>query len=633
MSHQNKRIILLFLGFVVIVGIVVWLLNSPLNSQNVVSSGGEWDLRGVNFDKTSVRLMGEVEYVPNALLTPEEFAASDRIVLGDVPEDGNGSITSRIRLLVPDGIFLEIAGFADDMGSRIYINGEHLTDVGAPGTTKEENIPDEKFLSFTVSPKDGVIEIVQQSSNYVFRFNTSHIRWTIGTKEAIDRYTTGFAFSYDLSIGVYLALFLVHLLLFMIMPTYRANIWYALLCLVWVIRNGITSIKPLTAIFPQISWDLAFRVEYLTVLSALVLIVLAYNLIFPKRLPKALRVGTYVSMGAFAAFYLFADTLLMSRTMIIYEIIAAGMAAWALFLLFRRARSMDFKQKIIIISLLLVLISLILDSLFYNNVAPTFIHNVTMQTMLIVFSVFQMTAMFIGTMEEVAAAKEHEQKLALENDALDRVNRMKNDMMATISHEMRTPLAVLSGYSELISKELRQKGADEQTTSDLDKISVETQRLAGIMEEMQNISRAQKEPSRMATLKLDAVIMQVARMYRHILERNNTRLTLDIENDLPMLGNADEMTQVVFNLLSNASKHTENGEVLISAKRNGGRIIVTITDTGVGIDPELLPHVFERYRHGGNEGSGLGLTIARQILEAHGGEIGIESEPRKGTKV
>jgi signal transduction histidine kinase len=153
------------------------------------------------------------------------------------------------------------------------------------------------------------------------------------------------------------------------------------------------------------------------------------------------------------------------------------------------------------------------------------------------------------------------------------------------------------------------------------------------MEEMQNISRAQKEPSRKAILKLDAVIMQVARMYRHILERNNTRLTLDIEDDLPMLGNADEMTQVVFNLLSNAAKHTESGEVSISAKRDGGMIIVTITDTGVGIDPELLPHVFERYRHGGNEGSGLGLTIARQIIEAHGGVIGVESEQGSGTEV
>jgi len=633
MNLKNKRIILFFLCFSVVVGVAVWMLNSQLSYHYVESQNGIWDLRGSELDKTGIRLSGEVEYVPDALLTPGEFAASNKIILGDVPHDGTGNITSRVRLLVPEGKFLEIAGFADYMSSRIYINGEHFTDIGRPALLKKETLSAEGFLSFTVYPKDGVIEIIQQSGNFVFRYNTSHIGWTVGTPKLINRYTTGQTFSYNLSIGLYLALFLTHLLLFMIRPAYRANLCYALLCLVWVLRNGITGTKPLLTVFPQISWEMTFRAEYLSVIAALILIVSAYNLLFPKTLPKVLRIGTYALMGAFALLYLFADTLFMSYTMLYFEIVAACTAVWVLIFSLIRVRRTDFKQKIIIVSLFLVLISVVIDSLYANKISLPFIHNVTMQTMLMVFSLFQMTAMLIGTMEEVAAAKEGEQRLALENDALDRVNRMKNDMMATISHEMRTPLAVMSGYSELISKELRQKGVDEQTSSDLDRISAEAHRLSGIMEEMQNLSRSRENASHKTSLTLYAVITQVVRMYLHIFERKNTRLIMDIEKNLTVLGNADELTQVMFNLMSNAAKHTENGEITVCAKRDSDKISVTISDTGEGIAPELLPRVFDQYVHSGNDGSGLGLYIVKQIIESHGGEISIGSEPGKGTRV
>lgn len=622
----------LFLLLVVFVGVALWALGGSITYQQLQSQDGIWDLRYTDFQRDSVRLSGSVEYVEDALLTPKEFAESENIVIGDVPESGLGCVTSRIRLLVPDDNFYEIAGFADDFGSRIYVNGQHLVDIGMPGKTKEDNVPAERFLTFTAEAQDGIIEIVQQSSNLLYRYNTSHIRWTVGRYINVSSWAESYVNSYVTIMGIYIALFLVHMLLFLVMRSYRANLWFGLLCLVWAVRTGITSLKPLLVLAPWISWEASFRMEYLSVLSALVLITLAYNLIFPDVLSKAMRYTAYISMSLFALLYLFADTFFMSQTMIFYEIITIFCATWAIVCIAKKVRNTDMKQRIIIISLFLILIALVIDTLYYNGLLP-FIRNAVTEITILIFSMFQMTAMFLGTMEEVTSAKANEQKLAIENAALEGVNRMKNDMMATISHEMRTPLAVLSGYSELISRELRQKGVDEQTACDLDKISVETQRLAGIMEEMQSISGRRERSSRKAPLQLEAIIRQIARMYEHMLKRKDTCLFVEINEELPVFANADEMTQVMFNLLSNAAKHTSNGKISICAKKEADVIAVSVSDDGDGIAPELLPHVFERYRHGDGEGNGLGLYITKEIVEAHDGKINIESSVGSGTTV
>jgi signal transduction histidine kinase len=253
---------------------------------------------------------------------------------------------------------------------------------------------------------------------------------------------------------------------------------------------------------------------------------------------------------------------------------------------------------------------------------------------LLIFSFAQMIAMSRGTMRGVAAAREAEQKLTLENAALDRVNRMKTDLMATVSHETRTPLAVMSGYAELIAKELRHKGVDTQTADDLDQISEEIQRIAVILEEMQRLSRESDNAARKAWVSLSDIVNQSARLYTPILERKNTTLTVKLPDALPpIFANAGELTQILFNLLQNARNHTENGAVTISAELEDGEIAVTVRDTGMGISPEFLPRAFERHSHDGAEGSGLGLAICKEIAEAHGGKITIASELGSGTAV
>jgi signal transduction histidine kinase len=213
--------------------------------------------------------------------------------------------------------------------------------------------------------------------------------------------------------------------------------------------------------------------------------------------------------------------------------------------------------------------------------------------------------------------------------ALNRVNQLKTDLMATISHETRTPLAVISSYTELIAMELRAQGVNEQHAKDLNTVSDEIQHIAKLMEEMQNISRFKNEETGKTLVSLTDLIPQTARLYRHILERRETKLTVDLPKTLPSVYiNPGELSQVLYNLLQNARFHTRGGEVTVMARviSNGAYIEVSVADTGEGIPPDLLPHIFERGVTGEDGSTGIGLAVCREIITSHGGEITINSE-------
>ncbi len=229
---------------------------------------------------------------------------------------------------------------------------------------------------------------------------------------------------------------------------------------------------------------------------------------------------------------------------------------------------------------------------------------------------------------------EEKKRLAVENAALERMNKLKTDLMITISHEARTPLAVLASYAGLVSMELRNKNADTQMASDLDKIAFEAKRVAGLIQSMKIMTLNAEHTKERITLNLGELISQTVHLYEPILERQEVRVILDIDSELPtIIGNPDELTQVLFNLLQNAKNHTKHGEVNISVKSDDEKVIVIIADTGQGIDPELLPHVFQRGVSTTTEGSGLGLAICQELIKAHNGEIHIESNYGEGTIV
>lgn len=628
---RRNRIMIILLLFALAACFTLWNNVSGVESTTVTGVDGVWDLRGFDFESGNAKLGGEVQYIPNALLTPEEFEAREDEAVAGYPEEAGQYATSRIRILLPDDEYYTFSVRSIDFCQRLYVNGEWFWDVGSPGETKESTVPDTSKMTFVVQAEDGVVEIVQQAANFVHREGGGHAGWLVGLPG-----TAQAAIQKDLEaaviVGCYLALLLVHILLYVLLRRYRANLYFALLSLMWFLRSGVTGARIFSSLFPWLSWTVKFRIEYLAFPVTAVLLLLLLDTIYPHVLHKKFRYAMYGVSAVFAGLFLFTDTLFMSYALPVCEMIYIPAILYIIVRFIMKLRGANMEQTVFLAGVGLVFFSFVLDMFYYNNIIRFRI--LGSEWSMLLFAFFAAAAIFIATMRKVEEAKAEEQRLAAENAALDRLSRLRGNLMATVSHEMRTPLTVMSVYAQLAVETLREAGVDEQTAADLTMISGEAKRLADMAGGVLDMVSGQEDADARGPIDIARLVEQVARLCEPSLRKGNNRLVRCVEDGLPkVIGNAGECTQLLWNLLSNAARHTRDGEITVSAHSADGYVAVTVADTGEGIPDELLPRVFERRVTGDGEGAGLGLAICKEIVDAHGGTIGIESKIGKGSAV
>ncbi|HMN00165.1 MAG TPA: HAMP domain-containing sensor histidine kinase [Anaerolineales bacterium] len=213
--------------------------------------------------------------------------------------------------------------------------------------------------------------------------------------------------------------------------------------------------------------------------------------------------------------------------------------------------------------------------------------------------------------------------LARLDDSFQRERQFTNDA----SHELRTPLTAMQAILGMIRTKRRSPAEYEQA---LDDLSEETDRLRTLVENLLRLARGDKSKSNpFEEVNLSLLLQDVADSLRPLAEAKSLALHCDTAADLTTLGDSDELIRLFVNLLDNAIKYTERGEVRVSAQRVDEQIEVQISDTGMGIAPEHLPHIFDRFYRVDmsrtQRGAGLGLAIAKEIVSAHGGTIEIRS--------
>ena len=220
---------------------------------------------------------------------------------------------------------------------------------------------------------------------------------------------------------------------------------------------------------------------------------------------------------------------------------------------------------------------------------------------------------------------------------LDRLNLSRRQMTADIAHDLRSPLTVIGGYVESM-----RDGVLKPTPERLDTIHAEVQHLQRLVEDLRTLSQADAGELRLnrAPVAPLALLEQMAKSYNQLAAQKKVALEVQAQADLPEVNlDPDRMAQVFGNLISNSLRYTAaGGRIRLAAGQEEDGLAFSVQDTGQGISAEALPHIFDRFyradpaRAQGSE-SGLGLAIARSIVEAHGGSISAESEVGKGTKI
>lgn len=218
----------------------------------------------------------------------------------------------------------------------------------------------------------------------------------------------------------------------------------------------------------------------------------------------------------------------------------------------------------------------------------------------------------------------------------ERLNRLKSDFIATVSHELKTPLALIRMFGEMLASE--RVATPEKRRHYLDVIVRESERLTSLIENVLDFARLErgKASFEFATGDLGAVVLRDVDLFRHRMQRDRPALVTDLAADLrPVRFDERAVQLMLFNLLDNACKYAGDGATItVRLRGDARRVTLEVEDEGPGIDPDDARRIFERFyrgkaaRTGQARGSGIGLSLVKHIARAHGGDVTLR--PRVG---
>jgi len=435
--------------------IVFALLNnaSAIPSQTVYSENGMWDLQNFNFTNSNVDFAGYSQIIPNALLSPAEFALreNESIIASTADED---FVTSRLVILVPDDGWYTFSRRTIYWSHRLYVNGVLLQEVGRPASSRDEKLAGLGRVTFTVQPVDGVIEIVQQSTNFVHRVGDTHHDWKMGAGTALFDEALVSDFHTTIFMGSFFMLFLVFLLLFYMLRGSQSNLgilYCALFCLVWFMRMGVTTGRVFNVLAPWLSWEMRFRIEYISIPAVAALIVATISTLFPGVLHKTfLRIMYIVSTG-FILVYLFADTIFMSSVLLFVFFAFLGISIIYLASRFAmKVRKVTTGQALLIVGVVAFIFTSVMDVFHFTFpdmpiALPFSLGGIGM----FIFALCKASAVFTNTMREIDAIKEEREaeqrrEMAILNELIDQTGQMvQNHQQEDV--DVRTGVAPFEG--------------------------------------------------------------------------------------------------------------------------------------------------------------------------------------------
>ena len=247
--------------------------------------------------------------------------------------------------------------------------------------------------------------------------------------------------------------------------------------------------------------------------------------------------------------------------------------------------------------------------------------------------------LFTGIVRDITERKRLEKEVQRHISELARADRLKDEFLAMLAHELRNPIAAITTAVQLAGV-LRD---GEQNELSMEIINRQVQHLARLTDDLLDVSRItrgkitlQKRPVNVAS-----ILRSSAETVQSLIDVRKHELTISVPPEALWLeADPTRLEQILSNLLNNAAKYTEDGgRIWLSAAREGGEIVIRVRDTGIGISAEMLPRMFELFAQGDQSlarsqgGLGLGLTLARSLAEFHGGSLSATSEgPGKGTE-
>ena len=622
---------------VVLVVCVLQLLQGLFSLRSVQvqvlqGENGFADLRQTDLSAGVFRLEARWDFYPDVLYLPEDFAAGrvGQKAGEEVSPSDHACGTHRLRLLGAPGAYYTICGFSVDYATRVFVNGSEVAAFGNPAERAEDFVPGVGYMTIPMcAGPDGEIELVIQYGNHVHE-DGGHIPVLyISTPGNMERFKqTGDLISLTLSGG--LLMLALYFLLNAAMRRRAEYLCLALCCLLMALRDQ--NFYNIHLLPETTSWYLLYRLFLCIVMLMPVAILLLLKTLYPRATANG-PLAVYLAAAAVAV--------VLMVTQPIRQLVTVSTAMYYLsipylvYLVFGTVRGFVRRGGLetadgLLLSGFAVLVASLLHEAVLTGRSSDVTHYGTAAWGVLGFVFLNAAAVSLRIQQRERALIENRSH----SQMLERMNRLNLEFLQKVAHELTPPLTVISGYAQLTGMQLEADQVDQETPEHLKTIQQEACRMGELVTRLMEYSYGRTSELRFEAVQVPELLDRVRAITAPMCLKNRNTVRLGTVCRENAHGSFEMLLQVFINLVMNASRHTQSGTITLSACGDAepGFVLFQVEDTGSGIRPEHLPHIFEQgFSAGGS--TGLGLTICREAVESHGGRIWVERTGPRGTVI
>ncbi|MFS1511043.1 ATP-binding protein [Chengkuizengella sp. SCS-71B] len=615
--------------------------NTPI-AKNGVLDVSNWDFK----EKGKVPLDGEWEFYPDQLLEPADFDDSEqgklipyivsvpevswtRYDLGDQTMDAFGKATYRLKVKIEEDQIFGILIGGIFRSHKLFVNGEVLGSSGDPDDYLSSIEP--YVVYFTIN--NGINEIVLQVANNNFPVGGIFVSQIFGTQQQISQYQD------TLVINDWTAISIFSIMGFYFLGMYSQRrkdhflLFFSLYCLTTVGFIASHGKGAGFMVFPNIPDWIVLRFQFGSLIaSSLCLILYIYTVFKTESSKKLMMFLVTLGLIIFQYTILFTENIpiWMMNGVYLYMFFSMAYVVYVMILAFLKGME---GSIYLIVGVIAMSVHFIKNSFVYVLGIQSFKSSFPFEPFILLLMLALLMSLRFSN-----AFKRNEQL----SEELLKVDQVKDEFLAKTSHELKTPLHGIMNISSFLLDESEERGS-KKYHENLSLIHDTSIKLSNLVNDLIDVTRLKNGEFRLQPTSVDMKVSAqiVCDVLTFEVQGKPIQLMNNITESVFVVADENRLRQILYNLIQNAIKHTENGTIMVSCQRVDDMVQVYVEDTGVGIPEDKREEVFGYFEQldklspqDGYQSMGLGLYISRQLIEKMNGEIWVDwSEVGKGTRV
>ncbi len=524
---------------------------------------------------------------------------------------------------------------------RMYVNGELVSENGRVAANEADYrpgyLPGVVYIGKPRFDRDGAAEarVIVQVANYTHRKGGLWEDIVIGSFDRLQKERELNIVITVLICGAILMMFFYHLGLFTLRQKDPSTLYFGLFSLCITIRSVTSGERAIMHLIPSIPFPVLTEMEFLSAYANFLFLSLYLYSIYREDIPRA-AIRVIVAIGVAIVLVILATPLSVYSNKFLFDIYIMAGGIYLVALVARTALRRR-EGSFIAFGGIIALYGTATNDILYSSGLINTVYLVPAG--LLIFTVSQSYLLSRRFSNAFNLIEKLGEELTENNRELMKMDRLKDEFLANTSHELRTPLNGIIGITEsLLDGTLGELTDAQKRNSHM--ISTSARRLSNLVNDILDFSRIKNGELqiRAECVDIHSVTDQVITLNRHQALANGIALENAVDPASPAVtGDENRVEQVLHNLVGNAIKFTAQGGVRVTADIVAGFLRVSVTDTGIGIDEGDRQRIFESFVQADGSisreygGTGLGLAISKRLVELHGGTIGVDSEPGKGS--